>query len=188
MTDEYISYEYKTLTIPEKMRSTFLNDYACFGWTFDSQTNNVQTTHLPHQNQIKSTPMISISWKRDRHIPHRQEFVRLQTNYDDCLMQQKKLQEKKILFATLAAISIGLLGVFFLLLFFLSLFHHTRLSQYQTWLLSIPGLILCLLPALSYQRMLKHMMEKLDPIIQKKRDEMDTLCRKGHKLIQHIGP
>lgn len=177
--NEFILYEYMELHVLEEEYSCLLDSYKNFGWILD----NNREEHIPvTQVQVSTMHKRYLYLKRNKAIINRMELTRLQQNFQDVFDEIKILKQKKTIKATCKAIYTGLVGTAFMALSVFAI-SATPPNIFLCILFAIPALIGWTLPLLVYPNELKKQAKKLDPIILKKEEELDLICKKGYNLL-----
>lgn len=167
----FVGYDYKTIVTDKDNASFYLDCYENFGWVADSSVG-----------QESITGMVRLTLKRDRKIVNKMELTRLQRHFEDCLDKIRALELSKTQMPTIISIIVGLVGTAFLAG---SVFAVTA-SPPIIWLcilLGIPGLAGWALPYFVFKRLVRKKADEFAPLIEQKRDEIDEICEKGHRLL-----
>ncbi len=170
-TNDYIGYEYLQLKLPTGQISMYLDSYENFGWTADEN----KALNNEHGESI-------LYLKRNRKILNKAELTRLQRHFEDCMAKMKELEESKTRKATMISMTIGIVGTAFMAG---SVFAVTA-NPPIIWLcilLAIPGFLGWILPYFVFKKVKEKRTEEIIPLIEEKWDEIDEICRKGHKLL-----
>lgn len=168
----FVGYDYKTITTDKNHVSFYLDCYENFGWVPDNATSHESVTGITR-----------LTLKRDRKIVNKMELTRLQRHFEDCLDKIRALEVAQTQMPTIIAIIVGLVGTAFLAG---SVFAITAAPP-VIWLcvlLGIPGLIGWALPYFVFKWLALKKAEELAPLIEQKRDEIDEICEKGHRLLE----
>lgn len=171
LKNDYKSFEYKQIAVPEKELSFCIDCYRNLGWFPDENT--------PVRNE-RGQSLIQL--KRDRRIANKVELSRLEHNFDACLAELEKLENSKTTIPTIHTLTCGLAGTAFMAG---SVFAVTA-EPPIIWLcvlLAIPGFLGWILPYFIYRRGVKKRIEKVAPYIGAKYEEIDEICRKGYSLL-----
>jgi len=170
-SQNYIGYDYKTISVDGAKTSMILDAYKNFGWAAD---DSIPTRQL--------TGMVALKLKRDRKILNKAELTRLQQHFEACVDEIEALERSKTRKATVFSLVAGIIGTVFLAG---SVFAVTA-EPPITWLcvlLGIPGLIGWALPYLLYRVFEKKRSEEVMPLVERKYDEIHEICEKGNALI-----
>jgi Flp pilus assembly protein TadB len=168
--NDYIGYEYKTVTVPSDKISMYLDAYENFGWMPDES--------IPTRQYV-GTAVLKL--KRDRKILNKTELTRLQQHFESCMDEIAALEKSKTGAATTISIIIGVIGTAFMAG---SVFAVTA-EPPIIWLcilLGIPGLIGWAVPYRMFQFYMKKRITEVTPLIEQKYDEIHEICEKGNSL------
>lgn len=113
---------------------------------------------------------------------NKQELLRLQSHFEDCVHEVELLEKSKSNMATIVSLIAGILGTAFMAG---SVFAVTAQSPLVilSIILAIPGFIGWILPYFLYKRVREKQTAKMNPLIEKKYDEIYEICEKGNKLL-----
>ena len=169
--NNFIGYEYRTLSVHEQLAPVYSDGYANFGWALENSS-------APQTVGDK----VSLRFKRDRKIRNKAELTRLQRQFDACCEEIMTLEHSKTQKATIAALATGIVGSAFLAG---SVFAITAAvpNVILCAVLGAPGLIGWVLPYFLYQHLCAKKTEAVNPLIEKKYDEIYDVCEKGNSLL-----
>ena len=173
----FVGYEYKEI-IAESSRVLFLLDgYEFFGWELEERlTENRESKNPSYQKKAV------LHLKRNRKIINKVELTRLQRNFEACMKEIETLEKSKTSVATIYALVVGIIGTAFMAG---SVFAVTAQPPFVilSILLAVPGFIGWIIPYFLYKRVAGKQTEKLESLIDQKRDEIYEICEKGNKLL-----
>lgn len=171
---EYIAYEYQELTV-ERADAPFLRDsYENFGW---------EIAERPIENRAGSpAEKIMLQMKRNRNLMNRTELTRLQRHFEACLQDISEMEKQKERRATILAITVGIIGTACLAVSVMA-FTASPPIYWLHLLTAIPGVLGWILPYFLYKREREKQTQKLNPLIEQKKDELYKICEKGHHLL-----
>lgn len=167
----YKSYEYKELTVCEDQAGFYLDSYASFGWELDD--------HFPPKTTGSN---VTFHFKRDRKIANKAELTRLQRNFEADIEQLRALESSKSSSATMWALIIGIVGTFFMAGSVFAVVAEPPQYLLST-LLAIPAFIGWILPCIVYKKIKFRTIQRLNPYIEEKTEELYALCEKGQALL-----
>ncbi len=177
MTDgkRFMAYDYKEVEAERKMIPFLRDGYENFGWETEERLE--KNHHTPNQNSKAVLQM-----KRNRKIMNKPELLRLQSHFENCVQDVELLEKSKGNKATMAALIAGVLGTSFIAG---SVFAVTAEQPLYplTIILAIPGFIGWILPYFLYKRIREKQTDVVNPLIEKKYDEIYEICEKGNKLL-----
>ncbi len=178
-SEHYVGYEYMEVEAGDSKASMYIDGYRNFGW---EQDGNLDIGY--HQNPYDRT--VLLRFKRDRKLINKAELTRLQRNFEDCMHQIDVLEKSKTTKGIMVSISIGIVGTIFMAG---STFAVTA-SPPIIWLcilLAIPGFAGWILPYFCYKAMVSKRIKTVNPLIEKKYDEIYEICEKGSRLLGKNG-
>ncbi|MEA4873891.1 hypothetical protein [Anaerorhabdus sp.] len=166
----FIGYEYKSMIINPEMESLYIDGYHNFGWILESS--------LP--NSLKGG--LAIKFKRDRKIRNKAELIRLSRQFDACVEEVNELERSKTIMPTITAFTIGLIGCVCMAI---SVFAITAVTPniIVSIIAAIPGFIFWILPYFCYSLLKSKQINKINPLIDKKYDEIYEVCEKANGLL-----
>lgn len=174
--EDYIGYEYKELVVEKKQVSLYLDGFENFGWEIDARHSQ---SEIVESNKSGKTV---IRLRRNRKIMNKAELTRLQRNFEDCMKQIENLENSKSSMAIVVSLIIGIIGTAFIAG---SVFAVTHEPPYILLcaVLAIPGFIGWAVPFFAYKKMVLRKTQEINPLIERKQDEIYEICEKGHKLL-----
>lgn len=167
--ETFIGYEYRDVTIKEEIVSIVIDGYENFGWQVDSSLKPAQ----PVQSTI-------IKFKRDRAIRNKAELTRLQRQFDAVLEEIQSMEKSKGILAATVAYIVGVLGTAFIAG---SVFALNAEWIVGMILLALPGLIGWVISYPIYNRIRQKKGVELNPLIEKKYDELYEITKRGNQLL-----
>ena len=162
----FIAYEYKEIPANSENASFYVDCYSAFGWEADANYSENKNIRL----------------KRDRKIINKAELTRLQRHFEACADEIKMLEQSKKSAATVWSLAVGLIGTAFMAG---SVFAVTGTPPQILLciLLAVPAFIGWILPVFIYRKVLSRQTKKVQPLIEKKYDEVYEICEKGYSLL-----
>lgn len=172
---KFTAYDYKEIEADRNMIPFLRDGYENFGWETEERPGKISSN--PKQNNKAVLQM-----KRNRKIMNKQELLRLQSHFEDCVHEVELLEKSKSDMATILSLIAGVLGTAFMAG---SVFAVTAQSPLVilSVILAIPGFIGWILPYFLYKRIREKQTAKMNPLIEKKYDEIYEICEKGNKLL-----
>lgn len=173
----YVGYEYKDITADDSMIPLLLDGYENFGW----EVNESLPAGSVGGKQGGSGR--TILWlRRDRKILNKAELTRLQRNFEACISEIQRLEQRKTSAATAYAIFLGVIGTAFMAG---STFAVTAQTPHYilSVLLAVPGFLGWIFPYFLYRKIAARETEKITPLIEAKYDEIYEICERGNKLL-----
>lgn len=169
--NNFIGYEYRAISVQEQMVSAYKDGYSSFGWEAESGNRAFPTAGK-----------VELKFKRDRKIRNKAELTRLQRQFDACCDEIMNLERSKTTGATMAALVVGLIGCAFLAG---SVFAVTAAPPHVVLcaILAVPGFVGWALPYFLYQNLRAKKTAAVNPLIEKKYDEIYDVCERGSNLL-----
>ena len=120
--------------------------------------------------------------RRNRKIRNKTELQRLQSHFEACVKDVKALEKLKESKATMISLVVGIVGTAFMAG---SVFAITAEEPLVTLciILAVPGFIGWIVPYFLYKRIREKQTQIINPLIEKKYDEIYEICEKGNKLL-----
>ncbi|MGN1406637.1 MAG: hypothetical protein ACI4WM_10200 [Erysipelotrichaceae bacterium] len=165
----YVAYEYKEITVKNEELYMQIDGYECFGWKVEDIVEN---------NKSHS----SVRMKRDRKIINKVELTRLQNHFEACLNEIAALEESKTRRATIVSLIVGVIGTAFMAGSTFAIVHNPPMIVWCI-ILAIPGFTGWLLPYFIYKKLLEEDTNRMNQLIEDKKEEMFEICEKGHSLL-----
>lgn len=165
----FVAYEYKEINVRNEELYMQIDGYECFGWKVED-TNENNKSHT------------TLRMKRDRKIINKVELTRLQNHFEACLDEIDALEESKSRRATVVSLIIGVIGTAFMAGSTFAVVHNPPMIALCI-VLAIPGFIGWLLPCFIYKKLLEEDTNKMNQLIEDKKEEMYEICEKGHSLL-----
>lgn len=175
--NSFIGYEYKEIIAENSKVSFLLDGYECFGWEMDERLQENRENKNP-----SGTSKSILHLKRNRKIINKMELTRLQRNFEACVREIETLEKSKTSAATVYALVVGIIGTAFIAGSVFAVTAQQPLVVLSI-ILAIPGFIGWITPYFLYRRVAGKRMEKLEPLIEQKFDEIYEICEKGNKLL-----
>ncbi len=168
---DYIGYEYYEIRADAGKISMYLDSYECFGWEPDENS------------RMQDSGRSVIRLKRNRKIVNKQELIRLQRHFEDCINQIEQLEKRKMSKGTMISIAVGILGTACMAG---SVFAVTAAPP-VIWLcilLAVPGILCWIAPVYAYRYLVEKETNRIQPMIEDKMEEIYGICEKGHSLLK----
>lgn len=170
-TKDYVGYEYKKIIVEQDKVAFYLDAYENFGWILDEKTSD-----------FKDVGKCILFLKRNRKIINKTELTRLEKHFEDCVRQINQMESQKTQMATMVALAIGIIGTVFITGAVFAVTAETPHYILCT-ILGVPGIIGWILPFFSYKRIRDKKEIEMNPLIEKKEEEIYQICEKGHGLF-----
>ena len=168
----FVGYEYKEIPAGGPYATLCLDGYEQFGWVLDERTGE----------DALRTGKGRLILKRDRKIVNKVELTRLQRHFEACIRELEVLEQSKTSKASIAAIAVGLVGTAFLAGSTFAVTHQPPMIPLCI-LLAIPGFLGWIVPWFLYRAMVRRRSRVVEELLEKKYNEIDEICQKGHQLL-----
>lgn len=173
----FVGYEYKEIITNAEKVSFLIDIYENFGWVVDQNIGRGITG--PSSNLSAN---VVLRLKRDRKIMNKMELTRLQRNFEFCIKDIEQMEKSKTSKATVYSLMVGIVGTAFMAG---SVFAVTAEPPriILCIILALPAFAGWLLPSFLYKKMVRKQVQKVDPLIEEKKDKIYEICEKGSKLL-----
>lgn len=167
----FVGYDYKEVTVPSEQASLYRDCYETFGWELEESYTPFQSVHLT-----------KIKMKRDRKIINKMELTRLQQHFENCAREIEDLERSKHTVASIWALVVGFAGTVFMAgsVFAVT---HTPPIYWLCVLLAVPAFIGWMCPYFLFRYKVRVQTRKVQPIIERKHDEIYEICQKAYSLL-----
>lgn len=177
----FIGYEYKNITVKEKLMSMYLDGYENFGWQLEGTSESNLGVQLEGISKgIPGRKEVVLKLKRDRKIRNKAELTRLQRQFDACMNEIITLENSKVIGASAAAYIVGIIGTAFMAG---SVFAYIGGLMLPSIILSVPGFAGWIVPYLLYFKIKMKKTTQVEPLIDQKHDEIYQVCERANKLL-----
>lgn len=168
---DFVSYEYRTVSVKEKDQAKAMDMYEAFGWEVTGTSSALDG--------------VTLSLKRDRHIPHKQELVKLERQAEDTFARIGGLERSKTqgasafsyIFGCIAALILG--GGMSLVM----LVEGSIPALVGGIVLGIIGIVLCGVNYPIYKRLASQKTKALLPVIDETEEKLANLLERGNELL-----
>ncbi len=168
---DFVSYEYRTVSVKAKDQARVMDLYEAFGWEVTGTSPALDG--------------ITLSLKRDRHISHKQELVKLERQAEDTFariggLERSKTQGASVfsyIFGCIAALILG--GGMSLVM----LVEGSIPALVGGIVLGIIGIVLCGVNYPIYKRLASQKTKALLPVIDETEEKLANLLERGNELL-----
>lgn len=177
----FVGYEYRNVTVKEKLMSMYVDGYENFGWQLEGTSENL--SGIQQEGISKGIPgrkEVILKFKRDRKISNKSELTRLQRQFEACMNEVITLENSKVIGAAVVAYSVGVIGSAFMAG---SVFAYIGGLLVPSIILAVPGFVGWIVPYLLYCKIQKKKAAQVEPLIDQKHDEIYQVCEKANKLL-----
>lgn len=164
----FVGFEYMEVPAKRSLESLYVDSYPNFGWEYDGTA------------AAGDDRRITLKFKRDRKIRNKAELSRLQRQFEACVHEIEMLEQSETKTASIAAFTIGVVGT--VLLGGATFAYLGELLPLMV-VLAVPGFLGWILPYFCYQKLKRKKVDQVTPIIEKKQDEIYTVCEQGCRLL-----
>lgn len=177
----FIGYEYKNVTVREKLISMYADGYENFGWRLEGTSENISGVQEEGIFQdIPGRKEVILKLKRDRKIQNKAELTRLERYFESCMNEVITLENSKVIGAAAVAYTVGVIGTVFMAG---SVFAYIGKAAVLSIILAVPGFMGWIFPYLLYCRIKNKKAAQVEPLIDQKHDEIYQVCEKANKLL-----
>lgn len=169
---DFISYEYKTVSVKAKDEARTTDLYEAFGWEVSNAATSV-------------TGNATLSFRRDRKQRHRAELAKLERQAEQTLETLRGLERAKTLGAGVFAWIFGVISA--LVLgggMSLVMLREGSAAMAGGILLGILGIVLCAVNYFLYKKLAAKKTKTLLPVIDEKEEALANLLEKGNDLLR----
>lgn len=167
--NNYIAYEYLSLSVDSDMKMMYSDCYQNFGW----QVVGIDSS--------KHTDSMTIKFKRNRRVKHRTRLNSLQRKCETALENVYHLERSKSTQAVVVSLSVGLIGTAFMAL---SVFAFLENHIILTVILAIPGILGWAMPHFIFTSVKKKRSTKINEQIDSEYEIVYQTCDEAHKLLE----
>lgn len=167
----FVAYEYRTVSVKKEMADLYMDCYQNFGWISDKAP--VSTI---------GSRVVTIKFKRKRQILNKAELTRLQRHFDANVSEIIAMEQAKSEVATIISIAIGIVGCAFMAGSVFSITGNTS-NYILCSVLAVPGFISWIIPYFCYRWIQRRKTDKMNPLIEKKYEELYEVCEKANRLM-----
>ncbi|MDY3918647.1 MAG: hypothetical protein SOZ59_06545 [Candidatus Limivivens sp.] len=176
-SSEFVAYDYKEVTVETEQVSMYLDCYENFGWVEDERNYPREHPDLAGVHHLTTLHL-----KRNRKIINKMELTRLQRHFEACVKEITALEKAKTQMATVWALVMAVIGTAFMAGATFAAVHEPPVV-WLCILLAVPGFAGWILPYFLYQKIRRKDVQKLQPLIEAKYEEIYEICEKGHALL-----
>ncbi|MEG0368303.1 MAG: hypothetical protein RR585_15770 [Coprobacillus sp.] len=169
MENQFIGYEYKDIIVEKSLEAIFIDSFTYFGWQLETSRPSLST----HQS-------VELKFKRDRKIRNKAELTRLQRQFEAFVHEISLLETSKKTKAMIVAFTLGICGT---VLIAASTFSYLGGLYLAMILFAAPGFIGWILPYFCYMKIYEKKVKEINPLIEKKYDEIYDICEKANQLL-----
>ena len=170
---DFVSYEYKTVTVKSKDQSKAMDMYEAFGWEI--------TTVAP-----ATLDGVTLSLKRDRKQKHKQELTKLERQAEDLTDTINSLERSKTMGANIFAYIFGVIATLVLGggMCLVMLIENSIPALIGGIVLGIVGIALCAVNYPIYKNIATKKTKQVLPVIDDNEEKLANILEKGNDLLR----
>lgn len=170
---DFVSYEYKTVTVKSKDQSKAMDMYEAFGWEI--------TTVAP-----ATLDGVTLSLKRDRKQKHKQELTKLERQAEDLTATLNSLERAKTLGGNIFSYIFGVIATLILGggMCLVMLIENSIPALVGGIVLGVVGIALCSVNYLIYKKIVEKKTKQVLPVIDDNEEKLSNVLEKGNDLLR----
>ena len=170
---DFISYEYKTVSVKAKDQTKAMDLYEAFGWEITGTAS-------------AATGNTTLSLKRDRHLTHKQELNKLERQAEDTFAAINGLERSKTLGASVFAYIFGCFAALVLGggMSLTMLIEGSVPAMVGGIILGVVGIVLCSVNYVIYKKLVEKKTKALLPVIDQTEEKLANTLEKGNDLLR----
>ncbi|MEH7320728.1 hypothetical protein V7113_28030 [Priestia megaterium] len=196
---QFVSDEYRGITVKSGMQSVWRDGYKSFGWEL-KQSKPVVTNHifrpimaiiaplailpaspfLEMLRQSEPETKIDLLFGRDRDIRRKAQMNHLQYQFEHSVKEITRLEESSNKAAFIASCTIGMIGTICMAC---SMFSYLIGILELCAVLAVPGFLGWVLPYFLYKGIKRKKKKKIAPLVEKQYETIHEVCKKARSLI-----
>jgi hypothetical protein len=169
--DQFIAYEYKSVTVPCDFENIYLDSLPNFGWQPDGNMPFISS---------RGIAAVSLKFKRDRGIKNKAELSRLEREFDNNIRMIETIEKSKESTAKISALTIGIIGTAFMAG---SVFAYLAGMPPLMVILAIPGFLGWLFPYFRYKDVKAMRAKTAAPLIDEQYNTLYDVCEKAYEIL-----
>lgn len=170
---DFVSYEYRTVTVKANEQPKAMDMYEAFGWEITSTSPSL-------------VDGVTLSLKRDRKQKHKQELTRLERQAEDVFNTIGGLQRSKTLGAKIFAYIFGVVAALVLGggMCLVMLTENNIPALVGGIVLGVAGIALCSVNYFIYKKIALKKTKQLMPVIDDNEEKLANILEKGNELLR----
>ncbi len=193
--DNFIAYEYKNITVRSNYVSLYTDCLLNFGWILiekceygpaltngnavNKGVNHVYSIQTP-PDKVEGPDMVTLKFKRDRHIGNKPELNRLERKCEEALSTICGMERRNSAYTMSASLGAGIVGAVFI---GLAVYSFISSNIAIGILLTIIGFAGWGVGFISYYKVGKKKSVQTEPIIQEQLNIAYSACEQAHALL-----
>lgn len=169
---DFVSYEYKTVTVKAKDQPKVMDMYEAFGWEITGAAPSVDGRLL-------------LSLKRDRKLKHKQELSKLERQAEDVFETINGLERAKTFSGNIFAYVFGVVAALVLGggMSLVMCIENSIPALGGGIALGIAGIVLCSINYPIYKKIVVKKMKQVLPVIDDNEEKLANILEKGNDLL-----
>lgn len=169
---DFVSYEYKTVTVKAKDKTRATDMYEAFGWEVTSAAPSVSGG-------------VTVSLKRDRKQRHKSELAKLERQAVNLFDLIGSLQNSETLGASIFAYVFGIIGALVLGggMCLVMLVSGNIAAFVGGIVLGAVGIVMCCVNYPIYRKMVIRKTREVLPVIDESEEKLANILEKGNELL-----
>lgn len=170
---DFVSYEYKTVSVKSKDRAKAMDLYEAFGWEITGTAS-------------AATGNTTLSLKRDRRLPHKQELNKLERQAEDAFAAIGGLERSKMLGASVFAYIFGCFAALVLGggMCLTMLIESSIPAMVGGIVLGVVGIALCGVNYVIHKKLVEKRTKSLLPVIDQEEERFADILERGNDLLR----
>lgn len=170
---DFVSYEYRTVTVKAKDQTKAIDMYEAFGWEITASTPSLADG-------------ITLSLKRDRKQPHKQELTKLERQANDVFETINGLEKSKTAGANAFAYAFGVIAALVLGggMCLVMLIENSVPALVGGIILGLVGIGLCCINYPIYKKLVAKKIKQVLPVIDDNEEKLANILEKGNDLLR----
>lgn len=170
---DFVSYEYKTVTVKAKDQTRAMDMYEAFGW---------EVTGV----NVSAVEGVTLSLKRDRKQRHKTELNKLERQAEETFQEINDLQKSKTMAASIFAYTFGIVSA---LLFgggmsLVMLMQNNIPALVGGIVLGVVGIVFCGLNYIFYKKIAAKKISQVLPVIDQTEEKLAGILERGNDLLK----
>lgn len=168
---DFVSYEYKTVTVKSKDQTKAMDMYEAFGWEITATTPTIGG--------------VTLSLKRDRKQKHKQELTKLERQAENISDTINSLERSKTLGGNIFAYIFGVIATLILGggMCLVLLMGNSIPAIVGGSVLGVVGIVLCSINYLIYKKIVAKKIKLVLPVIDDNEEKFANVLEKGNDLL-----
>lgn len=169
---DFVSYEYKTVSVKAKEQFKTADMYEAFGWEVTAVSTSLDG--------------VTLSLKRNRKIPHKPELSRLERQAENVLHTIDNLESSKTRFASIFSYTFGIIAtlVFGGAMCLVMLYENSIPALIGGIVLGVLGIFLCSVNYPIYRKMVAQKSKTVLPVIDDSEEKLANILEEGNDLLK----